>query len=226
MKKIVALFLIIVITVVYAVLINVFKAEIIMQTNVKVMKYLKFGGIGFGVGSAVGQGFLVFKDLLKRYKKKKKQTVKRKKENPENKESDSELNLIYDNLKEIDAVYSRLDYGNFSELTLKLKSVLGEIYDYVTENPGKLKSLREFTNYYLPTAVRFLKTYEELNAKSEKGKNILSTLAKIEDIITDITVVFKNVYDNLYSDEVMDINAEISVMRSVISEDDILSEHI
>lgn len=100
----------------------------------------------------------------------------------------------------------------------EITRLLEEITRYVTEHPEKVKQLRQFNNYYLPTTVKLLQNYEELYGRRDKGENIVTTMKKIEGMTGKIIEVFKREYDELFTDRAMDISAEIAVMKQMISE--------
>jgi len=135
-----------------------------------------------------------------------------------NMELNDVLNSIYENKKELVRLMGAIEEPNIRRPLKEILRVLDEISAYVTENPEKVKTLRQFVNYYLPTTVRFLKTYEELNAKTDKGTNITTTLRKIEDVTAKMINVYKEQYDELFSERAMDVNADISVMQAIIDE--------
>ncbi|MCL1903013.1 MAG: 5-bromo-4-chloroindolyl phosphate hydrolysis family protein [Oscillospiraceae bacterium] len=131
---------------------------------------------------------------------------------------DEMLSSVFDNKKELvrvsGAIASPKVKGSLSEML----RVLDQITEYVTQNPDKVRNLRQFVGYYLPTTVSFLQTYEELEQKTDKGENIRTALSKIEETTSKMTGVFKQEYDNLFSDRVMDISAEAAVMQTIINE--------
>ncbi len=96
--------------------------------------------------------------------------------------------------------------------------VLREIIDHVTKNPDKVRQLRQFINYYLPTTVKLLESYEELWRIPDKGENIKESISKIEGMSEKILAVFKREYDQLFGDKAMDISAEVAVMQNIIDE--------
>ena len=52
--------------------------------------------------------------------------------------------------------------------------------------------------------------------------NKMRIAAKIEEIAELMTIVFKQIYDGLFEEKAMDISADISVMKTVINDFDIL----
>ncbi|MCL1865788.1 MAG: 5-bromo-4-chloroindolyl phosphate hydrolysis family protein [Oscillospiraceae bacterium] len=133
-----------------------------------------------------------------------------------NSELDSTLMSIFESKKEMLRMNGVIVSPKIRQPLKEILRVLDQISAYVGDNPDKVKMLRQFTNYYLPTTVSFLKTYEELESKPDKGENIAATLSKIEEVTADLVDVFKREYDDLFSDKAMDIEAEAAVMEALI----------
>jgi len=131
---------------------------------------------------------------------------------------DEALASIFENKKELLRLSQSIVSPKIRTPLEECLRVLDQIADYVTANPEKVKSLRQFNNYYLPTTVSFLQTYEELEQKPHKGDNITAALVKIEEVTANMTSVFKREHDDLYCDRVMDISAEAAVMQAIIKE--------
>lgn len=94
-----------------------------------------------------------------------------------------------------------------------------EIFEFVKAQPGKVRQIRQFMNYFLPTAVKLLKNYEELEAQGHKGGNITSSMEKIEDAMENIKLAFSRELDGLFSDKAMDISSDIVVLQQIIERD-------
>jgi 5-bromo-4-chloroindolyl phosphate hydrolysis protein len=128
---------------------------------------------------------------------------------------DSVMTSIYENKKEIVKLSSMITSTKITTPLKELLRVIEQIIDYTAENPDKIKMLRQFCNYYLPATVNFLQTYEDLEKRQIKGENINSTLRKIEEVIVELVDVYKNEYDDLFSDKIMDVTAEAAVIKSI-----------
>jgi 5-bromo-4-chloroindolyl phosphate hydrolysis protein len=135
---------------------------------------------------------------------------------------DEALGSIFESRKELARLSQTIVSPKIREPLAEILRVLDEITAYVTENQDKLRHLRQFVNYYLPTTTKFLQDYEELEAKPDKGENIRKALSKIEGVTGKMVGVFKQEYDDLFGDRALDISAEVSVMQSIIKE----NEHI
>ena len=118
----------------------------------------------------------------------------------------SEMNRLNDNIAdpEISLRISRL-----TELT-------GKIFAHVTANPRKLSRARKFVNYYVPTTIKLLNAYDRMGSQGIEGENIGGTMRKIEDMLDTIVIAFEKQLDNLFSEEAMDISADITVLENMI----------
>lgn len=94
--------------------------------------------------------------------------------------------------------------------------VTKKIFQYVSEKPEKLKDIRRFLTYFLPTTIKLLNAYAKAEAEDNTGENIKQIKADIEGAMDGISTAFYKHLDNLYADEAMDIDAEITVFDSML----------
>lgn len=97
-----------------------------------------------------------------------------------------------------------------------LSEITKKIFNYVSEKPEKLKDIRRFLTYFLPTTVKLLNSYARAEAQDNKGENINQIKNDIEGAMDGIIDSFHKHLDNLYADEAMDIDAEITVFDSML----------
>lgn len=97
-----------------------------------------------------------------------------------------------------------------------LSEITKKIFNYVSEKPEKLKDIRRFLTYFLPTTVKLLNSYARAEAQDNKGENINQIKNDIEGAMDGIIDSFYKHLDNLYADEAMDIDAEITVFDSML----------
>lgn len=73
--------------------------------------------------------------------------------------------------------------------------------------------------YYLPTAIKLLEAYEELDAQPVAGENILSSKAEIEATLDTLNVAFEKILDSLFQDTAWDVSSDISVLNTVLAQE-------
>lgn len=101
----------------------------------------------------------------------------------------------------------------------RLEAVTKKIFDYIAENPEKILQIRKFMNYYLPTTLKLLRSYDRLCSQGVEGDNISATMHEIEGMMHTIVIAFEKQLDLLFQDEAMDIATDISVMESMLEQE-------
>jgi 5-bromo-4-chloroindolyl phosphate hydrolysis protein len=74
-------------------------------------------------------------------------------------------------------------------------------------------------NYYLPTTVKLLNSYETLSRQSVKGENIRSAMFDIEGMMETIATAFEKQLDFLFGTQVLDLQADMTVMESILEQE-------
>lgn len=98
----------------------------------------------------------------------------------------------------------------------ELMRVSRQIFAFVEKNPNKIRHIRQFVSYYLPTTVKLLQSYSELAREPYKGENIKKAMARIEESIGGVADTFNRELDSLYGDKAMDITVDLEVMQSMM----------
>ena len=97
-----------------------------------------------------------------------------------------------------------------------------QIFKELGRDPKKVTLVRRFMNYYLPTAEKLMEQYRQLSAAEVKGENITSAMGRIESSMGMIADAFDKCADNLFKDDEMDIDAEIQVMKTMLTGDSLI----
>lgn len=101
-----------------------------------------------------------------------------------------------------------------------------QIFRELGRDPRKVTLVRRFMSYYLPTAEKLMEQYKLLSANQVKGENIDSAMKRIESSVGMIADAFDKCADNLFKDEEMDIDAEIQVMKTMLTGDSLLENTV
>ena len=110
----------------------------------------------------------------------------------------------------------RIQNAVVSEKIDILSDVIKKIFAYITEKPEKVKDIRRLITYFLPTTVKLLNAYARAEEQNNHGENITQVKTDIEGAMDGIIHSFRKYLDNLYADEAMDIDAEITVFDSML----------
>lgn len=97
-----------------------------------------------------------------------------------------------------------------------------QIFKELGRDPRKVALVRRFMNYYLPTSEKLMEQYQVLMNAGTKGENITSAMTTIEKSLGLAANAFEKCADNLYKDDEMDIDAEIKVMQTMLTGDNLI----
>ncbi len=120
----------------------------------------------------------------------------------------------------INTARAKISDRAFAEQLTKLSSLCSQILQKVSEQPECAKKLRRFMDYYLPTTLKLIECYEQLQNKQDAGSaNISKTIATIENSSALIVQAFQKQLDNLYADQALDITTDVQVLENMMSRD-------
>ena len=122
-------------------------------------------------------------------------------------------------LDELRAVNDAIPDEVMSDKISRLEAVSAKIFEQAKSDPDKLPKMRKFMDYYLPTSLKLLKTYAELEAQNVEGENITESKHRIEQTMDMLVHAFETQLDQLFQDDAMDVSADIDVMRNMLRAD-------
>ena len=91
------------------------------------------------------------------------------------------------------------------------------ICDWLEAHPESLPKARRFAEYYIPTTLKLLHTYNDV--QGQKGDNAESIRRDIAGILHTLNQAYDNLYDNLLSDVAMDVSSEIAALEGMLAND-------
>ena len=109
---------------------------------------------------------------------------------------------------------------------VRLEQVSQKIFDEVKADPKKLPQIRRFMDYYLPTTLKLLNSYDRMSGAGVSGENIDTTLAKVEGMMRTIVAAFEKQLDSLYGTEALDISTDITVLETMMAREGLAGEQM
>ncbi|MPN23248.1 hypothetical protein SDC9_170636 [bioreactor metagenome] len=101
--------------------------------------------------------------------------------------------------------------------------ITGRIFAYLRQNPSKEGQLRSFLNYYLPTTLKILRTYAQMEAQGIEGQNITAAKERIERMMDQVAEGFEKQLDTLFLDQTMDVTSDVAVLEQMLKSDGLFS---
>ena len=136
-------------------------------------------------------------------------------------------------MKERDVAISELRRLNYNIENEKISAQIDDIeattsriFDIVIAHPEKLGQLSKFFNYYLPTTMKLLNTYDRMGSQGVAGENITGTMRKVEDTLDMVVNAFHKQLDSMFAGEALDVNADIAVMENLMKTEGLTDDDI
>lgn len=106
----------------------------------------------------------------------------------------------------------------------RLEAIMIKIFRQVEKDPDIAQELHKFMNYYLPTTMKLIEAYRELDVEKLSGENISSTKQEIEDTLDTINTAFENLLDRFFQDTAWDISSDITVMKNMLEQEGLVEQ--
>ena len=101
----------------------------------------------------------------------------------------------------------------------RIEHVVTAILDAAAEKPELIDDLDRLLDYYLPTTVKLLETYRELDSQPIQSDNIVDSKREIEKALDSLSVAFEKLLDSLFRDVATDVSSDITVLRTVLAQE-------
>ena len=141
---------------------------------------------------------------------------KSKRKQPEKEEEKDQYEKLLDELR---AVNDAIPDEEMSDKIDRLEAVSAKIFEQAKTDPDKLPRMRKFMDYYLPTSLKLLQTYAELDAQGVEGANISESKRRIEETMDTLVHAFETQLDQLFQEDALDVSADIDVMENMLRAD-------
>ena len=96
------------------------------------------------------------------------------------------------------------------------------ICEWLESHPESLPKARRFAEYYIPTTLKLLHTYNDV--QGQQGENAETIRRDIAGILHTLNQAYSNLYDNLLSDVAMDVSSEIAALQGMLANDGLTGE--
>ena len=96
------------------------------------------------------------------------------------------------------------------------------ICDWLEAHPESLPKARRFAEYYIPTTLKLLHTYNDV--QGQQGESAEAIRRDIAGILHTLNQAYDNLYDKLLSDVALDVSSEIAALQGMLANDGLTGE--
>ena len=105
-----------------------------------------------------------------------------------------------------------------------MEMLVDRIFDRVEQNPESVDDIRKLMEYYLPTTVKLLEAYQELDAQPVEGENIRSSKREIEATLDTLNMAFERLLDSMFQETAWDVSSDISVLQTMLAQEGLVDD--
>ena len=123
-----------------------------------------------------------------------------------------QINYLKDMVPKIDDEKIQDDLKDIATTSTK-------IINRIEENTLKNKTTTQFMDYYLPVCVKIVSRYDEIETQSLTSKDSKEFMQNTGKILKATDKAFKKILNSLYQSDIIDADAEMKVLNSMLVAD-------
>ena len=101
----------------------------------------------------------------------------------------------------------------------RMEELVHKILMRAKTHPEVGGELKKMMNYYLPTTVKLLEAYQEMDSQPIAGENISSAKKEIEETLDTLNMAFERLLDSIFQDTAWDVSSDISVLQTMLAQE-------
>ncbi|MBQ7463854.1 MAG: 5-bromo-4-chloroindolyl phosphate hydrolysis family protein [Lachnospiraceae bacterium] len=124
-----------------------------------------------------------------------------------------------DYIREIQRCNDEIPGEEISAKIDRMKHSVEMILSRAKKQPNLTEDLRRLMNYSLPTTVKLLNAYADLDRQGKTSENIDKSKKEIEETIDTLNDAFDKLFDDMFEDTSLDISTDAEVMKTLLKQE-------
>ena len=124
-----------------------------------------------------------------------------------------------DYIEEIRRWNDRIPGEEISRKISRMEFLVKKIFERIEQHPEQIDDIRRLLKYYLPTTVKLLQAYAELESQSVDTETIQNSKKEIEATLDTLNEAFEKMLDGLFQDTAWDVSSDISVLHTMLAQE-------
>ena len=120
-------------------------------------------------------------------------------------------------LAEMGRLYSSIKDVQVRQKINELMRITDKITQDAIADPTDIPQIKKFMNYYLPTTIKLLNSYDRMSSQGIEGENLSKSMTSINEMLDEAIVAYKKRLDSLFENQALDIETDIEVMNTMIA---------
>lgn len=120
-------------------------------------------------------------------------------------------------LSEMGRLYLSIKDPEIRQKINEIMRITDKIVQDAEADPSDIPQIKKFLNYYLPTTIKLLNTYDRMSAQGIRGENLDKSMKSITEMLDTAIEAYKKRLDSLFENQAMDIETDIQVMNTMLA---------
>ena len=125
----------------------------------------------------------------------------------------SEMRRLYKSIPDID-IKSKVE---------NIINVTERIFMNLHDDADDHRLVKRFAEFYLPTTIKLLHTYDRVGDNNLQGENVSGMLERIDTALDTILDSYEKFFDSLFENQALDIETDIIVLENMLKQEGLLS---
>ena len=121
-----------------------------------------------------------------------------------------------DRVAEIDRLLAKIQDPSVKAKVLEIREQVVKIFENFKNDPEDIKISRQFLSYYLDTTIKIIRKYIDLSSQKVISPELKESLKRVDELLVSIIDAFQKHHDKLIQNDIMDLDAEITVMDKTL----------
>ena len=112
------------------------------------------------------------------------------------------------------------------DLRSKLNSIIvvtDRIFRDLHDDPNDYRQVKRFADFYLPTTIKLLHTYDRVGKSGIQGENVSGMIERIDTALYTILDSYEKFYDSLFENQALDIETDIIVLENMLKKEGLMN---
>ena len=100
--------------------------------------------------------------------------------------------------------------------------ITDKIFKKLLIEPSVYSQVKRFADFFLPTSIKLLNSYDRFGQSGVDGENISSTMERIDSALDMTLNSYKKFFDSLFENQALDIETDIDVLETMLKRDGLI----
>ena len=120
-------------------------------------------------------------------------------------------------MREMARLYTSIKDESIRSKINELMRITDKITQDAKIDPSDIPQIKKFMNYYLPTTIKLLNSYDRMSSQGIEGNNLNKSMDSINVMLDEAIAAYKKRLDELFENQALDIETDIHVLNTMLA---------